>query len=100
MERTERISVSWTWGIRCNSPRGWRQQAGQALLRLAGWIDGRWLLAVDISAKPALPNREISQCLRAGLEHANRLVGDSARNACFEEALRQARPDLYEQDTP
>lgn len=94
------IFASYTWGIHCNRPRGWRQRVGQALVRLAGWIDGRWYLAVNVNTKPALPNREISQCLWAGLEHASKLIGDSALTARLEEVLRQAHPDLYEQEHP
>lgn len=93
-----RLNVSFTSGLHCNRPRGWRQWLGQALVALAGRIDGRWYMAVEIVAVPALPHHETRQCLTAGLQHARNLIGESVRAACLEDALRQVRPDLYDQE--
>lgn len=81
--------------LRVDAPRGWRQLVGAALQRLAARIDGRWFVAIEIAGDPPLARDRQVAVLRAGFEHAYRLLVDEGCAAAVERALRAARPELY-----
>ncbi|WP_168735252.1 hypothetical protein [Pseudothauera rhizosphaerae] len=94
-----RFVETW-WRFRSNQPQGWRQRIGQWLADLAGRIDGRTYLAVEVASRPALSRLEYAQCIRAGLQHASRMVGEAAQSEALAGAMRNLAPQLYDEPTP
>lgn len=90
------ISIRYKKTFRVNAARTWRQAIGQLLLNLLEWIDGRRMLAVEMSGAPDIPEEEHIRIMQAGLEHASRLLDEAIEAECTTLAMRIATPGLFE----
>lgn len=74
----DRFSMDYSYSFRCNSPRVWRQRLAQWLCRMAARLDGRFVMAVEVTTSPALSRVYVAQALGVGLEVSKRMVVEAA----------------------
>lgn len=94
-------NMEFTWSHRIEAqdhyrPRsGIRSRAAWWLRQLADKLDGGRSVRINCQTTPVLTAAEVSTCLKGGLEHANRLLGDLAHHAACELALRDNCAHLF-----
>lgn len=90
------VECEYTWRLRCNDPAGWRQRVGHWLHRLAECIDGRRILAVEISSVPTISRVQRAEIELSGVRHMEVMLADTVGAEAIELIARDIRPDLYE----
>lgn len=91
------VTVGWWWRFRVNHDLTWRERLATGLRRLAGRIDGRCSVAIEMHWIPALPVRERIEIIHKGMDLMTVLFEESTRSAAIESGLREAMPELYDE---
>ena len=92
------FEMDYSYSFRSNSPRGWRQRLAQWLCRMAARLDGRFVMAVEVTTRPALSRVYVSQALGVGLDVSKRLVVEAVEASVIDRLMPEINPELYRQE--
>lgn len=89
------MQVRSRWSFHVNHNRTWRHRLGWALRSLAGRLDGRASLALNIQTAPRLPAETVAACINRGLADMQRYLASEVDAEACEQLLRFSKPELY-----
>lgn len=75
------------------------QRLAWRLRQMADQLDGGQSFRLAFDFDPELTSAQVSRCLACGFDRARALLEEEMRHTALEEAMREARPDLYTDDS-
>ena len=87
----------WSYKVQFNAKStNWRERIAELIRFLAGCVDGRQSLTVQIITRPAISSAAASECVLKGLEHATRLIASEVQEAARTRVMREQMPALFD----
>src|SRR5690606_41685893 len=88
------MQVRSRWSFHVNHNRTWRHRLGWALRSLAGRLDGRASVALNIQPAPRLPAETVAARINRGLAAMQRYLDSEVDAQAWQQLLRSSQPGL------
>lgn len=92
------VTTKITWSLRVNRATTWRERLGNALRRLAGRIDGRWSLGIEIVTQPPIGITSQGECLFQGYAAMSRAIRSETEAEAIEGPMRKYLSETQDRD--